>query len=361
MIVKKSKKNKILKSNHDKAKLWNMFDSNIIKKKPDFLECIYDTIENKDICEKCNSSLVFTDEGFLLCTNTSCNIIYKDVVNMSVDAESRHYNSNESKSGDPTRYGMPINIHLPNSSFGCKLNYNKHSSYETKNIGKRINWHTSYYNEKTIYEDTETIRMMGLRSNIPLIILNDAVQIHYKISKKDFTYRGIKRASILAASLFLSFEKNNCPRTSKEIAIIANISNEDASQGCKTAISILNEIEYNNNDNNDNIVHNIYKKATPSSFIERYCSKLYINNELTKVCKFVSLKIEKYNLLPENNADSIASGIIFYISQICNLNISKKTINSISNISEVTINKCYKKLEAISDTLIPQKILQKYS
>ena len=30
---------------------------------------------------------------------------------------------------------------------------------------------------------------------------------------------------------------------------------------------------------------------------------------------------------------------------ICNLNISKTTINNISKISEVTINKCYKKLE----------------
>jgi hypothetical protein len=32
-----------------------------------------------------------------------------------------------------------------------------------------------------------------------------------------------------------------------------------------------------------------------------------------------------------------------------------------SEISEVTINKCFKKLEKIQDDLIPQKILIKYN
>ena len=30
-----------------------------------------------------------------------------------------------------------------------------------------------------------------------------------------------------------------------------------------------------------------------AAFIERFCSKLNINNELTKLCKFVAMKIEK--------------------------------------------------------------------
>ena len=43
-----------------------------------------------------------------------------------------------------------------------------------------------------------------------------------------------------------------------------------------------------------------------------------------------------------------------------NLDISKSTINQISEISEVTINKCYKKIEVIKDKLIPNKIREKY-
>ena len=101
-------------------------------------------------------------------------------------------------------------------------------------------------------------------------------------------------------------------------------------------------------------------KTTPVSFIERYCSKLSINTELTNLCKFIAIRIEKNNLIPENTPHSIAAGIIYFISDICNLNISKKSISNISEISEVTINKCFKKLETQKESLIPVKILYKY-
>ena len=115
----------------------------------------------------------------------------------------------------------------------------------------------------------------------------------------------------------------------------------------------------------DNIRHHCrllnLTKTTPWSFIERYCSKLNINHELTNLCKFIACKIEKNKLIPENTPHSIAGGIIYFVCQICNLNISKTTINGISKISEVTINKCYKKLELHKNILIPDAIQKKYS
>ena len=65
--------------------------------------------------------------------------------------------------------------------------------------------------------------------------------------------------------------------------------------------------------------------------------------------------------MPENTPHSIAAGIVYFVSQICKLNISKKEVNVVSEISEVTINKCFKKLEKIKDELLPAIILKKYS
>ena len=65
--------------------------------------------------------------------------------------------------------------------------------------------------------------------------------------------------------------------------------------------------------------------------------------------------------MPENTPHSIAAGIVYFISQMCNINITKKEVKTISEISEVTINKCFKKMEQIKDELIPAVILKKYT
>ena len=67
------------------------------------------------------------------------------------------------------------------------------------------------------------------------------------------------------------------------------------------------------------------------------------------------------NYMPENTPNSIAAGVVYFIAQVCNLNITKRDVKNMSDTSEVTINKCFKKIEKIKDKLMPQKILNKYS
>jgi transcription initiation factor TFIIIB Brf1 subunit/transcription initiation factor TFIIB len=110
----------------------------------------------------------------------------------------------------------------------------------------------------------------------------------------------------------------------------------------------------------DNKEKTSFCKTKPEAFIERYCSKLNINNELTKLSQFIAMKIEKMNLMPENTPHSIAAGVVYFIAQICNLNVSKRDVKIVSEISEVTINKCFKKIEKMKEELVPAVILNKY-
>jgi transcription initiation factor TFIIIB Brf1 subunit/transcription initiation factor TFIIB len=71
--------------------------------------------------------------------------------------------------------------------------------------------------------------------------------------------------------------------------------------------------------------------------------------------------IEKQNLIPENTPHSIASGIIYFVACMCHLPITKKDVNRISDMSEVTINKCYKKLYDMRERLLPKMIIDKYA
>jgi hypothetical protein len=82
--------------------------------------------------------------------------------------------------------------------------------------------------------------------------------------------------------------------------------------------------------------------------------------ELSKVCRFVSNLVEKNRLVPENIPHAIAAGIIYYVGVRCGLKISKRAVSEISGISEVTVNKCYKKLDECDAKLIPTAVLLRY-
>ena len=305
------------------------------------------------MCETCQSSLAFSDEGFLTCTNRKCGIIYKDLVDHS--AEWRFYGADDNQHGDPTRCGIPINPLLEESSYGCKVLYSGGMSYEMRKIRRYTEWQTMPYKEKSQYDDFQVITNMAQNAGIPKMIIDDAIYYHKKISEYEVNFRGTNRDGILAASIYISCRINNFPRTAKEIASIFRLDVTSATKGCKNALAIINNLEKDviNKDKTS------FCRTKPEDFIERFCSKLNINGELTKVCQFIAMKIEKENLMPENTPHAIASGIIYFICQVFHLNVNKKDIKNVSEISEVTINKCFKKLEKKTTEFIPVVILKK--
>ena len=409
----KTKKNKKMLTTLDKSKLWDVFDTDkkqLIQTIPcegftgtggavkprssvdvdelrssksmdDELECIYEQAESNkkerdgqgtnnpttnhnsaiknnstrelDLCTLCNSVLIIMEDGFPTCTNTKCGIIYKNTLDYS--PEWRFYGADDKNTNDPTRCGNPINPLLVESSYGCKILCTTKSSYEMKKIRKWTEWQSMPHKEKSLYEEFQFITIMAQNAGIPKIFIDDAMIIHKDISEQKM-FRGLNRDGIKAASIYISCRLNSCPRTAHEISEIFKLDKTSATNGCSTAVNILNNIE---RDVEPSQQTNL-QQTTPSSFIERYCSKLNVNAELTMLSKFVAQKVEHAGSIMDNTPHAIAAGIIFFISQNCNLNISKYDIKQICGVSEVTINKCFKKLENMRGTLIPNCILEKY-
>lgn len=348
--AQKTKKN--LKK-HNKKDLWDKFDSISDKKT---LECLYCSKETSktEICECCNHNLAISEDGYMTCTNNKCGVIYKNILDLG--AEWRYYGADDNKSNDPTRCGMPTNPLLKESSFGCRVICPYGASYEMRKIKRYTDWQSMPYKEKAQYDEFQKITIRAQHAGISKLIIDDAMRYHKKISEEK-TFRGLNRDGIIAASLYVSSRVNDNPRTPKEIATIFHLDNTSATRGCKNAINIINSIERNLSNEEKTTLCN----TTPISFIDRYCSRLNINIELTKLCKFIAYRIETNHLIPENTPHSIAAGIVYFVSQICNLNISKNLVHEVSKISEVTINKCYKKLDGLKKTLIPADIFKKYS
>ncbi len=75
----------------------------------------------------------------------------------------------------------------------------------------------------------------------------------------------------------------------------------------------------------------------------------------------LSKKIVRLPDISENTPPAIASGIIYFICYLCKLNVNKKNISLICKVSEVTINKCFKKLINFVDILLSEDIKEKYN
>jgi transcription initiation factor TFIIB len=318
---------------------------------PNIKEELYKT---HHLCEKCDSVLLMMEDSSSICVNPHCGIIYKDIIDYS--PEWRFYGTGDNKNGtDTSRCGNPINPLLIESSFGCKILCNGKSSFEMKRIRKWTEWTSTPHREKSLYEEFQFITTMAHNSGIPKIFIDYAMIIHKDISEQKM-FRGMNRDGIKAASIYISCKLNGCPRTAHEIAEIFKLDKQSTTLGCSNAIKILNNVERNVEHSNKSE----FKTTTASSFIERYCCKLGISQELTLLAKFIAIKTEQTELLCNNTPQSCAAGIIQFISQTFHLGISKINIKSICGVSEVTIGKCCKKMESIKEQLVPQCILQKY-
>lgn len=359
--TRKTKKNQRTLTVSDKAKLWEIFDTD--NHNDDVPEPIIDSSSSSSSivtvpsvlhkCESCDYILMIMEDGFPTCTNPLCGIIYKNILDYS--PEWRYYGANDKNTADPTRCGNPINPLLMESSFGCKILGDNRSSYEMKKIRKWTEWQSTPHREKSLYEEFQFITIMAQNSGIPKIFIDYAMVIHKDISEQKM-FRGMNRDGIKAASIYISCRLNQCPRTAHEIAEIFKLDKQSTTYGCSMAVNIFNNIERNMSPSQKTEL----ATTTPSAFIERYCSRLNIPNEQAVLAKFIAKKVENNSIVCDNTPQSSAAGIVFFVSQICNLNITKVEIKNVCCVSEVTINKCYKKLDSIREQLVPKCILDKY-
>ena len=271
LTCKTKKRKNEATSYREKSKLWNIYDLDKrgVKEECDDekIECVYTTPKDNDLCNECSAPLMIMDDGFPTCTNDKCGIIYKDILDYS--PEWRFYGADDKNTNDPTRCGNPINPLLMQSSFGCKVLSSHKSSYEMKKIRKWTEWQSMPHKEKSLYDEFQFITIMAQNAGIPKIFIDNAMTIHKDISEQKM-FRGLNRDGIKSASIYISCRLNDCPRTAHEIAEIFKLDKTSATTGCSMAVNILHNIERNLEPKNQTQLG----ITLPSSFIERYCSRL---------------------------------------------------------------------------------------
>jgi transcription initiation factor TFIIIB Brf1 subunit/transcription initiation factor TFIIB len=206
-------------------------------------------------------------------------------------------------------------------------------------------WNGMPYKERSLLKVFEEISSLCKRNYISTIIVNESNSL-YKIISSTKISRGSNRKGIIAACVYFSCKINKVPRSTNEIADIFSITVPIMTKGCKKFQEIMqmNKVDINR-------IHST-NTITINDFIDRFCSKLQLSESDSNQIKDIAHLAELYNLTNENTPPSMAAGCIYLYIKSIECDIHKKVISDICKISEVTINKCYKKLETYIDKLI---------
>jgi transcription initiation factor TFIIIB Brf1 subunit/transcription initiation factor TFIIB len=312
----------------------------------DFIEPVIDSNNLNNICYSCNDNNFIEDShgGTIVCM--SCGLVFKNLFDES--PEWKQYDDNDRSEA---RCNQSYNVLLPQSSLGTCI-------YGANGTLRRLQiWNKMPSRERSLNNEFKSISNVCQKYEI-MKCVEDDTKIMYKIAseckhqigdKKDkqIITRGINRKSIKAACLWYACVKKGITRTSKEMAKMWDINENELNKGRRN-LKKLFEIK-------EKTTKSLLRLETSKAdhFVKRYCQTLNLKTIYTNDAIKISINIEKLNLMSSHTPCSTASASLLLMANIHNLcHITKSILSSLFEISESTIVKTYKKIEPYKHVLI---------
>ena len=151
-------------------------------------------IETTYACAECKSYNLQYGDGQLYCGD--CGVMQNK--RLSHEAEYRFYGTNDSRSANPERVGMPTNSLLPQSSIGSLIQQRSYDNPSIKRMVQYNSWNQMPYKERALYKICCSIKNKSTRGGLPTIIIERAKEL-YNIVKEVNISRGDNRDGLIAA------------------------------------------------------------------------------------------------------------------------------------------------------------------
>ena len=302
----------------------------------------------KKNCKSCKSDKLVVDniKGYLVCSECA-------VINQEFLDENPDFTYDDDNGSGSTRYGCPSNYFFPKSALGTKIaskGYNKIIALQRQG--------QMPYREKSLLEVLERIQSKCKKYGVTQTIIdsakilykkvNDSKHSHGKRKGKNMIMRCINRRSMIAACVFYACKMQKEPRSPKEIADIYDLEIKHVHRGCR---KILDYIDLNST------FYQI-RNSQAADFIERLAKKMDIDKKYIDIAKEVCNNIHKLDIASTHEPPSVAAGCILLVANTYNVNISKKQISVIFDISDVTISKTYRKIHPYYKIILNNKVTE---
>lgn len=275
-------------------------------------------------CEACHSTEIIVEDGQHVCRN--CSLIHSRIIESG--AEWRFYGAEDNRGDDPTRCGMPVNDLLPGSSLGSMVGGNRYDNRDMSRIRQFQMWNSMPYWERELYRVFEKLSSATTNNGIPTKVLHDSKVLYSRASEMKIS-RGENKEGLIASCIFYACAMNGVPRSTMEIAAMFNISTTVLTKG-NSRFQALMKLNI--------------QSPSAVDFISRYASQLRLNWGDIEECQDLTLAIEHLEIVAENAPTSVAAGVLYYYCMMKKIDMTKKQVATICNVSEVTITKCYKNL-----------------
>lgn len=309
--------------------IWNMFDE--IKSEL----TIEEKIEDEKIKCNCGSNKITIEDSMQICSD--CSAILGKIIDNT--AEWRYYGCDDNRDGDPSRCGLPTNNLLPKSSIGSMIGGSYRDNIDIRRIRMFQMWNSMPYDERTLWNVFDKLTSNTINNGIPQKVIDDAKVLYKRASEKKIS-RGDNKEGLIASCIYHSCLLNKIPRSSKDIAIMFNISPVILNKG-NSRFQTLLQINVSS--------------PGPIDFISQFGNNLNISINDIENCKYLVHFIEKNEIMSDNSPTSSAAGILYYYSILNNLGYTKKQFSEVCKVSEVTIIKCYKTINKYNDYILKNK------
>ena len=356
----------------------------------------------------CANAVCQLVDGFYVCQ--TCGTLGASYIDTG--AEWRSFGNEDAKVADPSRCGgTQTSYLLPDQSVGTMISPKWRESDMMRHARQYHRWNSSNSRGRTLILIFRELQQVAYKHGFPRMIVEDTKHL-YKTTTEYHVFRGDNRKGLYAYCLFHTCKRHGVPRSIKEICEMFDVDEQTLTRGHSSFIKVVKETETMERrkrrkeaeraaaaaTGEDDVAEDtaaatgetdateataeeqaateasappkpplhrrrkparrhkctdgskLEMMATPSDYVERFCSRLHLSDAVTRdVHRLVHL-IRELGLSTDNPA-LITAAAIHMARRHAKQPSTTAQIQTVSNISHVTIDKCYKKLAEFRDVL----------
>uniref|UniRef100_A0A6C0BIL2 Transcription factor TFIIB cyclin-like domain-containing protein n=1 Tax=viral metagenome TaxID=1070528 RepID=A0A6C0BIL2_9ZZZZ len=302
-------------------------------------------------CPICNSEKDDWEEDDLSICKSCGEVIERP---LDAGAEFRFFGAEDRSSSDPCRVGAPMDMRFPSSTLGTVILSHAHGGNASNRMAmarvrRYHTWNLLPYKERALLQVFEQLAIAASNHGLDGRTIDFAKDLYIRLVEH-CDRRGMSRTAVVASCIYSSLKMVGQPRKPKEIAEIFHLSSAQFTKSFKYFQEVLAMATQRGLINAHSAPAGL-SSTRASDYIAHPLSRLPVSRttilKVQEAAVRVAREAEEKELCSENMPPSLAAGVIAYVlPRMGHPDILQERIANVCGVSEGTLQKCLKKLEA---------------